>query len=96
VVLFVIIFLWKATTHQMVLYTAALVVSSLLMLPVADLGWIYGVTATAAGALFLWGSIDLGRRPSLQRSMRLFAFSISYITLLFGALTLDVLVRHGV
>jgi len=27
--------------------------------------------------------------------MRLFAFSISYVTLLFGALTVDVLVRHG-
>ena len=46
--------------------------------------------------MFLWGAIDLGRRPSLPRSMRLFAFSITYITLLFGALTLDVLVRHGV
>jgi heme o synthase len=84
------------TTHRMAAYTAALVACSLGLIPVAELGWIYGVTAVIVGALFLWGAIDLGRRPSLQRSMRLFAFSITYITLLFGALTLDVLVRHGV
>jgi protoheme IX farnesyltransferase len=84
------------TTHRMVEYTAALVIVSLALVPVADLGWIYGITAGAAGALFLWGAIDLGRRPTLARSMRLFAFSITYITLLFGAMTLDVLVRHGV
>jgi protoheme IX farnesyltransferase len=83
------------TTHRMAAYTAALVAASLALVPVADLGWIYGVTAVVAGAVFLWGAIDLGRHPSLQRSMRLFAFSISYITLLFGSLTLDVLVRHG-
>jgi protoheme IX farnesyltransferase len=33
------------------------------------------------------------RNPTPQRSMRLFGFSITYVTLLFGALTLDVLVR---
>ncbi|MCU1360866.1 MAG: ctaB [Ilumatobacteraceae bacterium] len=86
----------ESTTHQMTAYTAALVLCSLALIPIADLGWIYGVTAVVVGGLFLWGAIDLGRRPSLQRSMRLFAFSISYISLLFGALTLDVLVRHGV
>lgn len=84
------------TTHQMTIYTVLLVVCSLVLVPVAHLGWIYGVTALVVGGLFLWGAIDLSRRPSLQRSMRLFAFSISYISLLFGALTLDVLVRHGV
>jgi protoheme IX farnesyltransferase len=28
--------------------------------------------------------------------MRVFGFSITYVTVLFGAMTLDVLVRHGV
>jgi heme o synthase len=86
----------EVTTHQMTAYTAALVACSLALVPVAGLGWVYGVTAVVVGAVFLGGAIDLGRRPSLPRSMRLFAFSISYITLLFGALTLDVLVRYGV
>jgi heme o synthase len=84
------------TTHTMIGYTVALVASTLVLGPVADLGWIYTGTAIVVGVLFLWGAIDLARRPSLSRSMRLFAFSISYISLLFGALTIDVLVRHGV
>jgi protoheme IX farnesyltransferase len=64
--------------------------------PVADMGWIYGVSAVVLGAAFLWGTIDLGRNPTPQRSMRVFGYSITYVTLLFGALTVDVLARHGV
>ena len=37
----------------------------------------------------------LSRNPEPQKAMRLFGYSISYVTLLFGVLTLDVLVRHG-
>ncbi|MGD9997731.1 MAG: heme o synthase [Ilumatobacteraceae bacterium] len=85
----------ESTTHRMTEYTVALVITSLVLVPVADLGWIYAITAGVVGVLFVWGSIDLGRRPTLQRSMRLFAFSISYISVLFAALTLDVLVRSG-
>lgn len=84
------------TTKQMIGYTAVLVAATLGLIPVAELGWIYGVTAAVAGGLFLWGAIDLARRPTLQRSMRLFGFSITYITLLFGSLTIDVLVRYGI
>ncbi|MBI5090319.1 MAG: protoheme IX farnesyltransferase [Actinobacteria bacterium] len=86
----------EATTHRMTSYTVALVASSLVLVPVADLGWIYGITAAVVGALFIWGAVDLGRRPSLQRSMRLLAFSISYISVLFAALTRDVFARSGV
>jgi protoheme IX farnesyltransferase len=48
-----------------------------------------------AGAAFLYGSVRLVRAPSAAMAMRLFAFSITYVTLLFGALTVDVIVRHG-
>jgi protoheme IX farnesyltransferase len=82
--------------RQMIWYTAALVVTTLALIPVADLGWIYGVTAAVLGAVFLGGTIALGRAPTAANSMRLFGFSITYVTLLFGAMTLDVLVRHGV
>jgi protoheme IX farnesyltransferase len=82
--------------RNMVVYTALLVISSLVLVPVADMGWIYGVSAVVLGAAFLWGTIDLGRNPTPQRSMRVFGYSITYVTLLFGALTVDVLARHGV
>jgi len=85
----------EVTVHKMVLYTAAMVAGTLVLWPVAELGLIYGIAAVVLGALFLWGTIDLGRNPSPQRSMRVFAFSITYVTLLFAAITVDVLVRHG-
>jgi protoheme IX farnesyltransferase len=85
----------QVTVHKMVLYTVLLVAGTLVLWPVGHLGWIYGVAATMLGALFLWGTIDLGRNPTPQRSMRVFGFSITYVTLLFAAMTIDVLVRHG-
>ena len=52
--------------------------------------------AVLLGAVFLWGVELLRRNPTPRVSMRLFSYSISYITLLFGAMTADVLIRHGV
>jgi heme o synthase len=85
----------SATVRAMVIYTVILVVNTLVLVPVAGLGWIYTVSAVVLGALFLAGTIDLGRTPTAARSMRLFGFSISYVTVLFVALTVDVLVRFG-
>jgi protoheme IX farnesyltransferase len=81
--------------RRMVGYTVALVASSLVLTPVARMGWIYTAMAVVFGLVFLAAVVDLGRRPTAQRSMRVFGYSISYVTLLFGALTVDVLVRFG-
>lgn len=83
------------TVRQMIWYTVALCISTLVLIPVADLGWIYGVAAVVLGAVFLGGTIALGKYPSEAASMRLFGFSITYVTLLFGAMSLDVFVRYG-
>jgi protoheme IX farnesyltransferase len=85
----------EEAVRQMVWYTAALVVATLLLVPVADLGWIYGVSALVLGLVFLGGTVALGRNPTAANSMRLFGYSITYVTLLFGAMTLDVFVRNG-
>jgi protoheme IX farnesyltransferase len=81
----------RDAAKQMVGYTAALAVTTLVLIPVGDLGWLYGVSAAILGALFLAGTIALVRHPTPTASMRVFTFSITYVTLLFGALTLDVL-----
>jgi protoheme IX farnesyltransferase len=81
--------------RKMIGYTAALWVTTLVLIPVADLGWIYAVTAFVLGALFLGGTIALARNPTPAASMRLFGFSITYVTVLFGAMTLDVFVQNG-
>jgi len=85
----------EVAVRQMIWYTVALVATTLILVPVAGLGWIYGITAAVLGALFLGGTIALKRHPTAAASMRLFGFSITYVTVLFGAMTVDVLVRNG-
>ena len=77
--------------RQMIGHTAAMVACSLILVPVADLGPIYTVVAAVSGAVFLASTVWLSRNPTPAASMRVFAYSISYITVLFGAMTLEVL-----
>jgi len=84
----------EVTAHKMAAYTAVMVVATLVLIPVAHLGWVYAGAAVVLGLLFLLGTIDLGRNPTPQRSMRVFGYSITYVTLLFGAMTLDVFLRR--
>ena len=57
------------------------------------MGWVYGGAATALGALFVWFTIALYRQPDTRNAMRVFGWSITYVTLLFGAMALDVFVE---
>lgn len=84
----------EAVRH-MIGYTVALVVSTLVLIPVAELGWIYAVAAVVLGAVFIASTLWLAKNPTPQASMRVFGFSITYVTVLFAAMTADVLVRHG-
>ena len=83
----------RETVRSMIVYSVILTATSLVLVPVANLGYIYGITALLFGTLFILGSIGLGRDPSESRSMRLFSFSITYVSVLFMALTVDVLVN---
>jgi protoheme IX farnesyltransferase len=77
--------------RQMIAYTAAMVVATLVLVPVAGLGWIYAIAAVVLGAGFLGATVALARNPTASASMRVFTYSITYVTLLFAALMLDVL-----
>jgi len=81
----------EKTIRTMVAYTVVLTLVTFVMIPVANLGFIYGVTAAVTGVGFIVGTAMLSRRPTEAWSMRVFSFSITYVTLLFGALMLDVL-----
>jgi protoheme IX farnesyltransferase len=82
------------TARQIVLYTIALIAVSLLLLPAAGMGWIYLGAAVVLGALFLWGALRLRADAANGRAaIRLFRYSISYLTLLFAAVAADALLR---
>ena len=80
--------------RQMIGYTVALVAATLALVPIADLGWIYSAAAVVLGAGFLVATVALARVPTAAASMKVFTFSITYVTVLFGALTVDVLVQN--
>lgn len=84
------------TIRQMVGYTVVLAAVTIALGPVADLGILYLAAAIVLNAAFVAGTIGLGRQPTPARSMRLFAFSITYVTLLFVAMAADVMIEHGI
>ncbi len=85
----------RTTAMRIVLYTLLLWALTLLFAPVAGMGDIYIAAALALGAVFTWLAVGLLRDSSPQAAMRVFTWSITYITLLFGAIALDQLVRSG-
>ncbi len=82
------------TARQIALYTALLVAISLVFFAVAGMGALYLVAAVVLGAIFLWRAYTLWRQAtspdaSLAQAIRLYKYSISYLTLLFVAVALD-------
>lgn len=83
--------------RQIVAYAWATVAASLALVPVANMGWIYTVIALVSGAVFVLESHRLLSRAkdpanttlAALRPMRLFHYSISYLTLVFVGVALD-------
>jgi protoheme IX farnesyltransferase len=92
-----------ASTHrvavEMIAYAIAMLVASLVLIPVANMTWVYAVVALLAGSWFVVGCVLLLRRvqrgESKLREMRLFRDSIMYLTILFGAVMIDPFVPDG-
>jgi len=82
------------TAKRIVAYTVVLWATSLAFWPLGAMGALYGVAAVALGAAFTWKAVQLARSHKPELAMRLFKFSITYITLLFGAMAADQLLLH--
>jgi heme o synthase len=79
---------------EILLFTVLTVAASLAAWPLG-LGPVYGATALVAGALFLLEALRLvgrSRRGVEPRPMRLFHASVTYLTVVFIAVAIDVLV----
>ncbi|HET7473471.1 MAG TPA: heme o synthase [Candidatus Limnocylindrales bacterium] len=85
------------TTRQIGFYTILMVAISLVLFAVARMGPIYLAAAVVLGALFLRQAYGLWRRAGSEEestagAIKLYRYSISYLTLLFAAIALDTLV----
>jgi heme o synthase len=82
------------TAKRIVAYTVVLWATSLVFWPAGDMGWIYLAAALVLGGLFTWKAVVLARSHKPDLAMKLFKYSITYITLLFGAMAADQLLLH--
>ncbi len=85
---------FRRTATEILVYSVLLVGMSLVLAVVAHLGVIYTVAAVALGAGFVAMAVRLWQQASARASMRLFSYSITYLTVLFVAMAVDVLSRH--
>ncbi|SNS19962.1 protoheme IX farnesyltransferase [Noviherbaspirillum humi] len=79
----------KFTQFQILLYTIALVATTVLPFAVRMSGLIYLASALTLGAVFLWHAWRLYRHYSDLVARKTFAYSIIYLSLLFVALLVD-------
>jgi len=82
----------KTVGVQIVLYAWALIASTLLLIPVGQMGIIYTATAALGGAFFLFESHRLNaeaKKGEIRNPMRLFHGSITYLTVVFVAIAID-------
>jgi heme o synthase len=101
----------RRTSSRILLYTLLLWALTVAFSPVAGMGHLYLGAAIVLGGVFTWYAVRLVRTPDPHlalgggagaaevevraTAMRLFTWSITYITLLFGAMALDQLLRSG-
>jgi heme o synthase len=89
----------RRTTLEILVYTVLMWALTLIIGPSAHLGWVYAVSATVLGAMFTFYAIRLYRhalvgKANVAEAMRLFHFSITYLSALFILMAVDVLVRN--
>lgn len=93
----------KQVTASIIGYSWVMVATSLVLIPVAPMGWVYSIGAVLLGAAFLWqayvlrGKVMAAATPDgspttpdvLKAAMRLFHWSITYLALLFLLVAID-------
>ncbi|MGX2997913.1 heme o synthase [Streptomyces sp. JNUCC 64] len=89
----------KVVARQIVAYSWVMVAVSLLLTPLGYTGWFYTAVALATGGWWLWEAHALlaraksGVTGAKLKEMRLFHWSITYVSLLFVAVAVDPFLR---
>ena len=84
----------ESTRRQILLYTLPMIAAAIAPWAMGYSGWIYGATAVVLNIIFLVFAIAVWRNTATEPAQmapekRLFAFSILYLFVLFGALVAD-------
>ena len=77
------------TIRQILLYTAVLVPSTILLALFHPMTVFYVISALVVGGIFAYFAIKLARDRSVRSAKQLFAYSIVYLGLIFGAMVVD-------
>jgi heme o synthase len=85
----------RRTSFEMVLYTVLTVASATAFGFMAGMGAVYHATSAVLGLVFLAMVVRLHRTHDAGGAMRVFSYSITYLTVLFLVMVVDVLVVHG-
>ncbi len=80
------------TTRQIGLYSVLMVALTIAFFAVGRMGLLYLAGAVLLGALFLHQALRMWRERTEARAIRLYRFSITYLTALFALIVVDVLV----
>jgi len=89
----------RRTTLEILVYSVIMWALTMLVGPAAHLGWVYALSSTLLGAMFTFYAFRLFMharedKADVNEAMRLFHFSITYLTGLFVMMAVDVLVRN--
>jgi heme o synthase len=82
------------TAREILIYSVLLVGITLLLAPVASLGVIYLVSASLLGLIFVGLAGRLRWKATPKAAMQLFSYSITYLTLLFVLMAVDIFTKH--
>jgi protoheme IX farnesyltransferase len=78
------------TTRQIALYATLMVALTLVFFAVAQMGLVFLAGALVLGGAFLYQAFAMWREGTERRAVRLYRFSISYLTGLFALIIVDV------
>ena len=81
----------RMTAWQIIGYAILTLIATLALLPVAAMGLFYAVVALVLGLVWVFEAVRLLGHP--ERAMALFVYSTIYLTLLSGAIVIDVFLK---
>lgn len=83
----------KVVARQIIIYSWVMVATTIALIPIGGMNWLYSIVALGSGAMFIFEAYALQTRVRAEllelNPMRLFHWSITYLSLIFLAVGID-------